>query len=129
MSARPAMQRQTKQRKQEKCLPGQRCRGRQKQENPKNVCPTSDAEADKTRKTRKMSAGATKQRQTKTGKAGKCLPDQQCRGRQKQEKQENVCPTSNAEADKTRKTRKISARPAKQRQTKTGKSPECLLDQ
>ena len=33
------------------------------------------------------------QRQTKTGKTGKCLPDQQCRGRQKQENPKNVCPT------------------------------------
>jgi hypothetical protein len=69
------------------------------------------------------------QRQTKTGKQEKCLPGQRCRGRQKQEKQENVCPTSDAEADKNRKIRKISARPAKQRQTKTGKQEKYLLDQ
>ena len=129
MSARPVRQRQTKQGKQEKCMPVQQSRGRQKQEKQENVCPSSVVEADKNRKIRKMSARAVRQRQTKQGKQEKCMPGQRCRGRQKQENPKNVCPTSDAKADKNRKTRKISARPAKQRQTKTGKSPECLLDQ
>ena len=47
MSARPAMQRQTKQGKQEKYLPDQQSRGRQKQENHQNVCSINNVMADR----------------------------------------------------------------------------------
>ena len=57
-----------------------------------------------------MSARPAMQRQTKTGKTGKCLPDQQCRGRQNKENKKNICPTSKAEADKNRKITRMSAR-------------------
>jgi hypothetical protein len=47
-----------------------------------------------------MSARPAKQRQTKTGKSGRCLPYQQSKGRQKQENHQNVCSINNAMADR-----------------------------
>jgi hypothetical protein len=70
------MQRQTKQEKQEKCLPEQQSRGRQRQENPENVCPTSKAKADKNRKITRMSALSIMQWRTDCRFIRKCPPHQ-----------------------------------------------------
>ena len=100
--------------------------GRQNKKKQENVCRSPLMSADKTRESRKMSAGHHLCRQTKQEKAGKCLPVTTYVGRQNKKKQENVCQPTKKSADKTRESRKISASPPKSRQTKQEKTGKCL---
>ena len=100
--------------------------GRQNKKKQENVCRSPLMSADKTRESRKMSAGHHLCRQTKQEKTGKCLSAHQKVGRQNKRKQENICQPTKKSADKTRKNRKMSASPPKSRQTKQDKTGKCL---
>ena len=82
--------------------------------------------ADKTKETRKMSAMSHFCRQTKPKKTEKCLPCPTSAGRQNQRKQKNICHVPLLPADKTKETRKMSARFNFCRQTKPKKPEKCL---
>ena len=94
---------QTKAKKPRKCLPGSTSAGRQNQRKQENVCRARLVSADKSKESKKMSAGHNLCRQTKAKKARKCLPGPTDVGRQNQRKQKNVCRVQLLPADISKK--------------------------